>query len=170
MSCPEQLPSLSFTAVWLHAGGFFICGALFEIVRAGTRSGGQSVSEGKDLRMLIVDDDREFRRSLTKVFEKAGFLVKAAATGYQAALLLKREQYPIIVLDLKMPGKSGMDLLREIKAKSPGSKVIVVTASADAANTRDAISAGAFEFLRKPLKRQEIFESARRALESAASS
>ncbi len=121
---------------------------------------------GNDLHILIIDDDREFRRSLTKIFRKAGFQVSNASTGYQAALLLNREEYPLIVLDLKMPGRSGIDLLRDIKAKSPASKVIVVTASGDDANTGETMAAGAFDYLKKPLKRQEIFDSARRALES----
>ncbi|MGH7491902.1 MAG: response regulator [bacterium] len=119
-----------------------------------------------DFRILVIDDDGEFRRSLTKIFQKAGFQVSAASSGYEAALLLKRERYPIVVMDLRMPGKSGIELLREIKVKSPASKVIVVTAGGDDADHCEAMAAGAFDYLRKPLKRQEIFASARRALES----
>ena len=121
---------------------------------------------GNDHRVLIIDDDREFRRSLTKIFRKAGYLVSTASTGDQATLLLKKEQYPLIVLDLKMPGKSGIELLREINAKSPASRVIAITAGGDEAITGETMAAGAFEYLRKPLKRQEIFDSAHRALES----
>lgn len=119
-----------------------------------------------DLRILIVGDDREFRRSLAKTFQKAGFQVSAAASGYQAMLLVKKEQFPIVMLDLKMQGKAGLELLREIKANSPASKVIVVTAGGDEENSGATMAAGAFEYLRKPLKRREIFESAHRALES----
>jgi DNA-binding NtrC family response regulator len=124
------------------------------------------VPTGDDVRILIIDDDREFRRSLTKIFQKAGFLVSTASTGAQASSLLKKEEYPIVVLDLKMPGKSGVELLREIKAKSPASRVIAITAGGDEAITDETMAAGAFEYLRKPLKRQEIFASAHRALES----
>jgi nucleotide-binding universal stress UspA family protein/CheY-like chemotaxis protein len=117
-------------------------------------------------RVLVVDDDQEFRRSLTKIFQKAGFRVSAASSANHADELLENEKYSLIVLDLKMPGKSGMELLQEIKAKTPASKVIMVTAFGDASTLRQALAAGAAAFLNKPVKRKEILESAKRALET----
>lgn len=116
-------------------------------------------------RILIIDDDREFRRSLTKIFQKEGFLVSTASTGSQAGALLTKHNYPVIVLDLKLPERSGLDLLRDIRQASPESKVIVVTACSDAITYRDALAAGAFDYLTKPVKRNAMFASARRALE-----
>lgn len=137
---------------------------LFEIVMEGTSSGGHGVSVINEQRILIVDDDREFRRSLTKIFEKAGFQVNAASTGNQAGALLGKNAYDLIILDWRLPGKSGLDCLREIKRKSPQSKVIVVTVNSDAASYELAMAAGAFDYLCKPVKRQTIFASARRAM------
>ncbi|MDZ7343653.1 MAG: universal stress protein [candidate division KSB1 bacterium] len=117
-------------------------------------------------RVLVVDDDQEFRRSVTKIFQKAGFRVSAATSASDADALLKQEKYSLIVLDLKMPGKSGVEFLHEIKAKTPASKVIMVTAFGDAITLRQALAAGAAAFLNKPVKRKELLESAKRALES----
>ena len=118
------------------------------------------------LRILIIDDDQELRCSLAKIFQKTGFAVSTVSSADLAVLQLQKEPYPIVLLDLKMPGKSGLELLRRIKAESPVSKVIVIAASSDEANTGETMAAGAFEYLRKPLKRQEIFASAHRALEA----
>ncbi|MGH7596668.1 MAG: response regulator [bacterium] len=115
-------------------------------------------------RILAVDDDREFRRSLIKIFEKAGFQVNVAADGNQAEALLGKNHYDLVVLDLKIPGKSGLELLREIKTNTPDTEVIIVTAYGEAASRGEAIAAGAFEYLNKPVKRNAILEASQRAL------
>jgi len=115
--------------------------------------------------ILIVDDDREFRQSLAKIFQKAGFSVSVAGDGGQASELLGKAYYPLIVLDLKMPGKSGLEVLREIKAQTPEAKVIMVTAFADPDSIQRALNAGAFAYLNKPVKREDILASVKKALE-----
>ncbi len=114
--------------------------------------------------ILAVDDDREFRRSLIKIFEKAGFQVNVAADGDQAAALLNKNHYDLVVLDLKIPGKSGLELLHEIKAKAPGTQVIVVTVYGDADSQVEVMAAGAFAYLNKPVKRNTMLEASQRAL------
>jgi DNA-binding NtrC family response regulator len=111
-----------------------------------------------------VDNDQEFRRSLIKIFTKAGYQVCSASDGNEASEIVNRELFHLIILDLKMPGKTGMDVLREIKEKTPEAKVIVVTAFGDLAKYLEAMDAGAFEFLNKPIKRKVILEYAKRAL------
>ncbi|MDZ7309327.1 MAG: universal stress protein, partial [candidate division KSB1 bacterium] len=109
-------------------------------------------------------DDREFRRSLTKIFQEEGFLVNTAATGSQAGILLGKHDYPVIVLDLKLPEGSGLDLLHDIRQASPGSQVIVVTACSDAMIRRAVLAAGALDYLTKPVKRNTLLAAAQRAL------
>jgi two-component system NtrC family response regulator len=116
--------------------------------------------------VLIVDNDKEFRDSLTKILSKAGYHVVAAGDGKEASALVTKEKFPLIVLDLKMPGKSGFELLEEIKEKTPKSQVIIITAFGEENSYLEAKHGGAFEFLNKPVKRKEILESAKRALES----
>jgi DNA-binding NtrC family response regulator len=117
------------------------------------------------IRVLLVDDSLEFRRSLTKIFEKAGFQVRAVDNGGRASALLQKEFFPLIITDLRMAGKSGLELLREAKAESPDSKVIIVTAFGDEEECRQALAAGASAYLFKPVKRKAIIEAARQALE-----
>ncbi|MFQ5865163.1 MAG: response regulator [bacterium] len=116
--------------------------------------------------VLIVDNDKEFRDSLTKIFRKAGYQVMTASDGNEASDLVNREGFALIVLDLRMPGKSGLELLWEIKEKTPNSQVIIVTAFGDENSYLEAMHGGAFEFLHKPVKRKDILESARKALEN----
>jgi len=66
-------------------------------------------------RILIVDDDSEFRRSLKRILQKAGYHVNSASNGSQASEMLNKRVYPLILLDLHMPGKSGLELLSEVK-------------------------------------------------------
>jgi DNA-binding NtrC family response regulator len=115
-------------------------------------------------RILVVDDDREFQRSLIKIFQKAGYQVNVASDSVQALALLNRRQYDLVVLDLKMPGKSGLEVLRDIKTKTPDSKVIVVTAFGDSTSYREAMAIGVCDYLNKPVKRKEILDASRKAL------
>lgn len=115
-------------------------------------------------RILVVDDDREFQRSLIKIFLKAGYQVNVASDSVQALAVLNRRHYDLIVLDLKMPGKSGLEVLREIKIKTPDSKVIVVTAFGDSTSYREAMAIGVSDYLNKPVKRKEILEASSKAL------
>lgn len=116
------------------------------------------------LRILIVDDSQEFRRSLTKIFQKEGYHVRAVDNGNRASALLAQEFFPLIITDLRMSGKSGMELLREAQAKSPESKVILVTAFGEEEAQLEALTAGASAFLFKPVKRKVILEAVQRAL------
>ncbi len=115
-------------------------------------------------RILVVDDDREFQRSLLKIFYKAGYQVNVASDSVQALAVLNRRHYDLVVLDLKMPGKSGLEVLREIKTTTPDSKVIIVTAFGDSTSYREAMAIGACDYLNKPVKRKEILEASRKAL------
>jgi len=115
-------------------------------------------------RVLIVDDEREFRHSLAKIFQKAGFQVSEATDGRQMEEILRHEHFPLIMLDLKMPGKDGLELLREIKIQNAATQVIIVTVFDDAEGCHQALQEGAFACLKKPVKREAILETARRAL------
>lgn len=112
-----------------------------------------------------MDNDQEFLRSLSKIFLKAGYQVRTASDGYKASDIVSKESFPLVVLDLKMPGKTGLELLQEIKERTPKSEVIIVTAYGDKASYLEAMDVGAFDYLNKPVKRKAILGSAKRALE-----
>ncbi len=115
-------------------------------------------------RILIVDDDSEFRRSLKKNLKKAGYTVNSASSASQASQTLSKHAYPLILLDLHMPGKSGLELLHEVKEKSPKSKVIMITVDGAADNYTEAMNDGAVAFLHKPVKMKKILTYASMAL------
>ena len=70
-----------------------------------------------------MDDDCEFRRSLKKLLQKAGYQVSQASNGIQASQMLSEKNYPLILLDIHMPGKSGLSVLNEVKKRSPESSI-----------------------------------------------
>ena len=115
-------------------------------------------------RILIVEDDSEFRRSLKRILQKAGYHVSSASNGSQASEMLNKRVYPLILLDLNMQGKLGLELLHEVKEKSPESKVIMITVDGSADNYSEAMSTGAFAVLQKPLKMKKLLTYASMAL------
>ena len=115
-------------------------------------------------KILIVDDDSEFRNSLQKTLKRAGYEVYTAADGIQATKMMLEQFYPLMLLDIRMPGKSGFDVLTEVQDKSPATKVIMITAIGDNDIFKLSERAGAFAFLNKPIKRQKILKYAELAL------
>ncbi len=115
-------------------------------------------------RILIVDDDSEFRRSLKRILQKAGYHVSSASSGSHASEILNKRVYPLILLDLHMPGKSGMELLSEVREKSPESKVIMMTVDGAVGNYKKAMNDGAFAYLNKPIKMKKILTYTNMAL------
>ena len=77
------------------------------------------MGNSKNKRVLVVDDDCEFRRSLKKLLQKAGYQVSQASNGIQASQMLSEKNYPLILLDIHMPGKSGLSVLNEVKGIIP---------------------------------------------------
>ena len=114
--------------------------------------------------ILIVDDDLQFRLSLVKTFVKAGYRVSAVTDGQEALNLIRKSFYDLIITDQKIPGINGLELLSQIKELSPKTEVILITAYGDVSLHRRAKDAGAFGYLDKPLKREEILSLAANAI------
>lgn len=102
-------------------------------------------------RILIVDDDKSFREALAESVRDFGHDVMEASGPKEAFELIN--DVDVAFLDLKMPGMSGIDFLREAKPTAP---VIVLTAFADSSNTIEAIKLGAFDHLTKPIWRSDL--------------
>ena len=117
--------------------------------------------------VLIVDDEKSNRESLGKIFEREGFRVELAASGAEALDVLRREQVPVVVTDLMMPGMGGEALLRAVKALSPETEVVLMTAYGTVETAVAAMKEGAYDFITKPLKRHAVVKSVRQALEKA---
>ena len=117
--------------------------------------------------VCIVDDDASLRRSLRNLLMSVGFRVE---TFQSAELFLEsahRENPGCVVLDLRMPGMSGLDLLRQLAATGSGIPVIILTAHGDDETRRRSLQAGAVAFLEKPFQSAALLDAVRTALSSA---
>jgi two-component system response regulator HydG len=117
--------------------------------------------------VLIVDDESSNLESLGKIFEREGWRVALATSGAAALEVLRRERVSAVVTDLMMPGMSGEELLRAVKALSPETEVVLMTAYGTVETAVAAMKEGAYDFITKPVKRHAIVKSVRRAIERA---
>ena len=120
-------------------------------------------------RILIVDDDRSFRDSLGETLASLGHAVTAAADGDEALALLASHALDLVLVDLRMPGRDGLDVLRSVKSDAHLAHlpVVLLTAHADAGNTIEAMQLGAFDHLTKPIGRADVADVLARALPQA---
>jgi two-component system response regulator RegA len=113
--------------------------------------------------MLIVDDDERLRERLARALEKRGYAVRTAS-NYDDALALAKEVAPeYAVVDLRMPGPSGLELLRALKEIDPETRVVVLTGYGSIATTIDAMRLGAVYYLQKPADADEVLAAFARA-------
>jgi len=115
--------------------------------------------------ILIVDDEEMIRRLLAARLSAEGYHCQQAGNAAQALQRLKSDAIELVILDIKMPGKSGAELLPEIKAKHPDTAVIMATAISDASTAINCMKAGAYDYITKPFNLDEVSLSVDRALE-----
>jgi two-component system NtrC family sensor kinase len=108
------------------------------------------------IHLLLVDDEENFRQPLAKRLAKRGFVVEQAADGDQCLALLAEKKIDIVVLDVKMPGMSGVDVLQNIKTNYEGIEVILLTGHATTASGVEGIKSGAFDYLTKPIELDQL--------------
>lgn len=106
--------------------------------------------------ILIVDDTLVLRDRLAMAFRQRGFRVETAANYDEAVAVFTERPTQLAVLDLRMPGRSGLELLQRLKAKSPNTQVVMLSGFGSIAAGIDAIRAGAVNFLSKPADADEI--------------
>jgi DNA-binding NtrC family response regulator len=114
--------------------------------------------------VLIVDDDVALREALAEASADLGYEVRLAPSGMAALALLAEETVDAILLDLRMPGLDGLEVLRRLRERPSSPPVAVLTAHATAENTIEAMRLGAFDHLTKPISRDDL----RRALDGMA--
>jgi len=115
--------------------------------------------------ILVVDDERSMREMLALYLSRAGHAVASAGSGAEARRALAGKEYDLVITDLQMPDASGLDVLAECKALHAETQVIVVTAYATAETAIAAMKAGAYDYLVKPFKLDEVGLVVERALE-----
>ena len=106
--------------------------------------------------VLVVDDDDTFRTRLGRAFEARGFEVRTAPSAAIAIELALQESPEFAVVDLRMPGASGLDVVRELHAIDPASVIVMLTGYGSIATAVEAVRAGAVHYLSKPVDIDQI--------------
>ena len=117
--------------------------------------------------ILVVDDEKNYRIVLTRLLEEAGHRVTAAENPFAALELLQRETVALILSDLRMPKMDGMEFFRRVREQYEDVPFIILTAFATVETALQAMKAGAFDYLTKPFKNEEILLAAAKALDYA---
>jgi two-component system, NtrC family, response regulator AtoC len=121
----------------------------------------------RNTKILVVDDDPDTRDLLSEVLEGEGYQVVAASGAEEALAAGKAAHFDVILSDIRLgPELNGLDVLRAFKSIQPDSEVILITAFGSMETAIEAVKAGAFDYLSKPFKIEEVLNRVRRALES----
>ena len=110
--------------------------------------------------ILVADDDSTCRDSIQKVLEREGHSVQTAENVDKALEALAFTHYDLVVCDYRMPGKTGLDLMVELRSRHSLVPVLMISAYADAAVEAAVLKLGALDVLKKPIRRQELVQRA----------
>jgi two-component system nitrogen regulation response regulator GlnG len=124
-----------------------------------------ALPDKSEAKILITDDNLMNRRLLAAVFESQGFQIRLAESGEEALKEIAAELPSVLLLDLRMPGMDGLEVLRKAKEVAPQLPVILLTAHGDLPDAVQAIKLGAYDFLARPINNDKLVLTVRRALE-----
>ncbi len=113
--------------------------------------------------LLLVDDDRIFRDRIARAFERRGYVVSVASHYDEAMAQAKEASSELAVVDLRMPGRSGLELVRDLLALAPATKIVVLTGYGSIATAVEAIRLGAVNYLSKPADANDVLAAFARA-------
>ena len=116
-------------------------------------------------RILLIDDEQRMCESLKTLLELDGYKVDAFIDSQSAAASLEKNNYDLVISDIKMPGLNGLDILKWAHSRDPHLEVILMTGYASLESAKDAVDKGAFSYLTKPLEFEELKLSVNRSLE-----
>jgi ATP-dependent Lon protease len=119
------------------------------------------MSHGK---ILVVDDEENFLRLLSRTLTKEGYTIRTAGDGKKAIACLEQERFDLAVVDVQMPQIDGMALLRQIRKRYPGTRIILITGFPTAEGRALALQEGAVEYLSKPVEISDLKKSVRNTL------
>jgi DNA-binding NtrC family response regulator len=109
-------------------------------------------------RLLLVDDEERFRTTLSKLLGVRGIPVAAVGSGEEALAELRSKPYDVILLDVRMPGMNGVEVLAEIKKINPALEVIILTGHASVDAAADIMKLGGYDYLLKPCSVDELMD------------
>ncbi|WP_054033362.1 sigma-54-dependent transcriptional regulator [Desulfatitalea tepidiphila] len=116
-------------------------------------------------KILLIDDDEGLNHFLSRFFKRKGYDVTSCLNGRTALETIAREPFDLILLDYKMPGQNGLDILKEIKSAQVKTPVVIMTAYGNTDTAIEAMKRGAYDYLNKPFERDELSRIVAEALE-----
>ena len=123
------------------------------------------MTDNSQVKILVVDDEEPIRRTLARVMEAGGYKdVTTVGSAQDALLLVVNDEFHLMLTDMEMPGESGLELLRKVRDCSPETATMMVTGRDDAKLAESALSIGAFGYIIKPFKRNEVLINVNNAL------
>ena len=119
----------------------------------------------EQLRILVVDDEETVRNLLQRTLAEAGYSVTTAANGEETLSAVSQGEVEVVLLDLKMPGMSGIEVLGKLTTYWPEICVIIVTAVVDTQTAVETLKMGAYDYITKPFNRDEVVKKVQEAVE-----
>jgi len=125
----------------------------------------ESIKMTIPIHVLVIDDEEIMRDSCCQILSEIGYIVKEAKNGDAGLQQMEKESFDMVILDLKMPGTPGMEVLQKIRKINPETIVVVITGYATIGSAVEAMKNGAYDFLPKPFTPEELRVIVRRAIE-----
>ena len=120
------------------------------------------------INILLVDDETDFVETMTKRFGIRKMPIASANSGAEALKLVDEQDFDVVILDVRMPGMGGLEVLRQIRAKRPLTEVIMLTGHASLDAGMQGMNLGAYDYVLKPADCDELLDKVRRAAERKA--
>lgn len=117
----------------------------------------------KEMKVLLVDDEVDFVKTLAQRLQMRDLRTDTVYDGEQAVSFAKEQEPDVMVLDLRMPGMDGMEVLRQIKKAYPNTQVIILTAHGTEKDREEAEKIGVFDFLKKPADIETLVDKIKQA-------
>ena len=119
----------------------------------------------QNIKVLIVDDEPIIRKSLDRTLIGAGYKCRQASNGREALALLHEGVFDLVLLDIGMPGMSGVELLQQVRINWPDTWVIMLTAITDTSTAVQCMKSGATDYLTKPFDCENVLQAVKNILE-----
>jgi DNA-binding NtrC family response regulator len=119
------------------------------------------------IRVLLVDDEEDLSLVLAERLEMKGFAARGVVSSNEALGLIDKEEFDVMIIDIKMPGISGLDLMHRVKQKRPATQVILFTGHGSEKEGAAALNDGAYDYLIKPIKIEALIDKINKAVEKA---
>lgn len=118
------------------------------------------------MELLIADDEPQLRKLLSQYFEHEGWIVTCAEDGNEALHLIEKHPFDVVLTDIRMPGATGVDVLRAVRERFPHTQVVLMTGYRSLRSAIDAVNEGAFAYIEKPFLLHELRERVTEALQA----